>query len=238
MAENKKFKRLTQKAGKTIYEHRMLAPDDKIMIGLSGGKDSCLLLEILSERRKHLPFPIELFAVHVKIKEINYSTNDSLSEFCKKLNIPFYYIEESIGEVNNKKSPCFLCSWYRRKSIFSLAREHGCNKVAFAHHMDDALQTFLLNLIYHASICSLPFQLSMFGGEITLIRPLLELTEKEILSYTITADYPLEISPCQYKQNNKREQMKELLNKMRQIHPIADKNLFRSMRNVYEEYIP
>lgn len=241
MDKRKAFKRLCQKVGQTIYKQKLLAPGDKILIGMSGGKDSFLLLELLDERRKHLTFPIELIAIHVKIKEIGYSADEeALKRFCSQYKVPFYFVEDSIGSdlFTSGKAPCFVCSWHRRKNIFQLAQSMGCNKVALGHHRDDALQTFLLNLIYHGSISSLPYQLSMFDGQITLIRPLLDLSEKEILAYTRLANYPEEIKECAYKNNNKREQIKILLQNIRKLHPLAEKNMFRSMHNIFEEYLP
>ncbi len=239
MDKEKTFKRLCQKVGQTLYCQQLLAPNDRILIGLSGGKDSSLLLELMAERRKHLPFPIYLYAIHVKIKEMLYLANvEQLEKMCRKYDIPFYYIEDSIGSEIFKKSPCFLCSWHRRKNIFQLAQKLSCNKVALGHHRDDVLQTFLLNLIYHGSISSLPYKLSMFDGQITLIRPLLDVSEKEIKAYCVKANYFEEISSCPYKENNKREEIKNLLNIIKNLHPLAEKNMFRSMRNVYEEYIP
>jgi len=241
MDKRKAFKRLSQKVGQTVFKQGLLSPNDKILIGISGGKDSFLLLEMLNERKKHLPFPIELMALHVRIKEMGYiADTEAISNFCNQRQVPFYFIEDSIGSdlSASGKAPCFVCSWHRRKNIFQFAQSMGCNKVALGHHRDDALQTFLLNLIYHGSICSLPYKLSMFDGQITLIRPLLDLSEKEILAYTPLADYPAEVKECPYKYDNKREQIKMLLQNIRKLHPLAEKNMFRSMRNIFDEYLP
>ncbi len=237
----KKFKRLSQKVGKTIYEQQLLQANDKILVGLSGGKDSNLLLELMADRRRHLPFPIEIFALHVKVVDVDYfAPIDDMKLFCDKLHIPFIYKEISIDlhEATDKKSPCFLCSWNRRKTIFTTARELNCNKVALAHHFDDVIETFMLNLIYHASISSLPYELKMFDGEIKIIRPLLDITEKEILAYTREANYPLELKQCSYSNTTKRTEMKNLIKIMKQMHPLADKNIFRAGRKIYPEYLP
>ncbi|MGC8823019.1 MAG: tRNA lysidine(34) synthetase [Bacteroidales bacterium] len=241
MDRRKAFKRLCQKVGQTVYRQSLLEPNDKILVGMSGGKDSFLLLELLEERKKHLPFPVEIAALHVSIKEIGYSVDiELLKDFCNQRKIAFYYVEDSIGSDLDRagKAPCFVCSWHRRKNIFQFAQSMGYNKVALGHHRDDALQTFLLNLIYHGSISSLPYKLSMFDGQIKLIRPLLDITEKEILTYTRLAGYPAEIKACTFKHDNKREQMKMLLQIIRKLHPLAERNIFRSMRNIYEEYLP
>lgn len=238
--QQKKFHCLVQKVNKTLYKQQMLSPGDKILIGLSGGVDSYILAEILNNRKKHLPFNISLFAVHVKIKELNYEVDlEAMNNFCNKLQMPFYYIEYSMGSYeNSKKSPCFFCSWHRRKEIFTLAKNIGCNKVAMGHHRDDAIETMLLNMIYHGSISSLPYKLSMFDGEIILIRPLLDLSKKEIIAFQTLSHYPLEKSFCQFKNLTKREEVKKILDHIRHLHPLADINLFRSVRKIFHDYLP
>ncbi|MCX7986212.1 MAG: hypothetical protein N2662_04680 [Bacteroidales bacterium] len=240
MEKRKAFKRLSQKVGQTIYREGLLKPNDKILIGLSGGKDSLLLVDLLSERKKHLPFPIELMAIHVRIKEMEYLVERNfLHTFCEQRGVSFQFVEDSIGsELSSEKAPCFLCSWHRRKNIFQFAQSMGFNKVALGHHRDDALQTLLMNMIYHGSVSSLPYKLSMFDGQIMLIRPLLDLSEKEINAYTRLIEFPSEIIACPYKNKNKREEIKVLIQQIRKLHPLAEKNMFRSMQNIFNEYLP
>jgi len=203
--ETKKlFSKISKKVGQVIVEKKLIEPNDKVLVGLSGGKDSYLLLEILADRKKHMPFPIELFAVHVVVKEAGYKNDlDFMRSFCTQLSVPFYLIETNVDfNRDSKKSPCYVCSWHRRKQIFNLSKEINCNKLAFGHHIDDALQTLLLNMVYHGSISSMPFKLSMFDGRMDLIRPLLEIHEETISQYSQNIGYPKELQKCPFDKKN------------------------------------
>jgi tRNA 2-thiocytidine biosynthesis protein TtcA len=237
---NKQFHKIAKKVGQVIQEHALLEPNDRVLVGLSGGKDSYLLLEVLANRQKHLPFPVELFAVHVYVKEAGYNNDlDYMREFCHKLSVPFYLIEESVDlNKDPKKAPCYVCSWHRRKYIFNLTKELNCNKLAFGHHMEDALQTLMLNMVYHGSISSMPYTLNMFEGRVQLIRPLLELEEETIIQYTELAGFPKELQKCKYDKETKRTEVKNCLKEIYKLNKVARKNMFRSMNNVFEEYIP
>jgi tRNA 2-thiocytidine biosynthesis protein TtcA len=240
IAAKKLFSKISKKVGQVFQQHALLEPNDRILVGLSGGKDSYLLLETLADRKRHLPFPIELFAVHVIVKEVGYN-NDLMfmRTFCDKLQVPFYLIEESVDlNQDPKKAPCYVCSWHRRKYIFNLTKELNCNKLAFGHHMDDALQTLLLNMVFHGSISSMPYKLKMFEGRVHLIRPLLELEEEIIVQYANESGIPKEIQKCKYDKETKRAEAKACLEQIYKLNPTARKNMFRSMKNVFDEYIP
>lgn len=234
------FKKISRKVGSTIFEHNLLEANDRLLIALSGGKDSYILLEILADRKRHLPFPIELFAVHVAIKEVGYN-NDLvyMQSFCDELNVSLTIVETSADLFQNpKKAPCFVCSWHRRKQIFHLSKELNCNKLAFGHHMDDALQTYMLNLIYHGSISSMPYKLSMFEGRVQLIRPLLNLEENILIEYAAERMFPKELQKCRYDKETKRTEVNQILDKIYQSHRLAKINLFRSMSKICQEYLP
>ena len=152
------------------------------MIGLSGGKDSLILVEALANLKRRLPGTIKLFAIHVDIQNIEYKTDvQYLKKFCNHAGVEFLLKRFSIKmDPGGKKGICFLCSLNRRKAIFKSTQEMKCNKIAFGHHMDDALETLFMNMIYHGSISSLPYKFSMFDGRVEVIRPLLELTNDEL----------------------------------------------------------
>lgn len=189
--------------GRTIYKYKLINDGDRIIVGLSGGKDSLILLEALADRKAYIPFKFELIAVHVQVDNIPYKINiDYLKSFCNELNVPFYLKNITVDiEKDKKKAPCFVCSWYRRKTIFSLSQELHCNKIALGHHMDDAVETLLMNLVYHGSFSSLPQKLTMFDGRMELIRPLLLQTNDQLSKYAIYRQFPEEISLCPFSQN-------------------------------------
>ena len=236
----KQFEKLSRKVGKTLQEYNMIEPDDRVLVGLSGGKDSMILIETLADRRRHLPFKFDMEAVHVTAGDIGYEMNtDYLQEFCDGLNVPLHLEEIKIDlGVDPKKSPCFICSWTRRKRIFEMTRELNFNKVAFGHHKDDAIQTVLLNMIYHGSISSLPQDLTMFGGRVRLIRPLLFIPEKELSCYAGLRTFQKHEKSCPYQGTTKREEIKQLILQLNELYPNAGRNIFAAMDNIYEEYLP
>ena len=235
-----RFKKLCQKVGKTIHHHQLLEQGDHLLLGLSGGKDSYLLLETLAERKKAIPFDFRISAVHVKVSNVLYTMESGFMEqLCSDLAIPLYIKEITPDfDQDKKKAPCFVCSWHRRKEIFNLGKELNCNKLAFGHHRDDALETFMMNLMYHGSISSLPYSLEMFDGRVKLIRPLLDIWEKEILEYTNLRGYPKAEKLCPYDDKTKRRQTRELIEQMEQSYVNSKTNMFKALDNIYPEYLP
>ncbi|MFC2116348.1 ATP-binding protein [Bacteroidota bacterium] len=236
----KQFQKISRKVGKTLQEHRLISGGDRILVGLSGGKDSMILLEALADRKKHLPFDFELFAVHVAATSIGYEMDTGyLKQICSELNIPLYLeeIEVDLTE-DSKKPPCFICSWSRRKRIFELSKELDCNKVALGHHKDDAIQTLLMNMIYHGSFSSFSQDLSMFDGRIRLIRPLLYIPEKELTYYATLRSFKKLEKTCPYDGSTKRHEIRDLVRQLDKLSRDARRNIFNSMNNIYEEYLP
>jgi tRNA(Ile)-lysidine synthase TilS/MesJ len=236
----KQFEKISKKVGKAVLEYQMIKEKESVLVGLSGGKDSMILLEALADRRRHFPFDFKLSAIHVSATNIGYKMNTAyLGEFCKSLDIPLYLEEIEVDlDVNPKKSPCFICSWNRRKRIFEKSKELHCNKVALGHHKDDAIQTLLLNMIYHGSISSLPQKLSMFDGRIELIRPMLFIPEKELTYYATLRTFEKQEKYCPYDNTTRRESVKELIRQMDKLNRDARRNIFRAMDNIYDEYLP
>lgn len=231
---------LRKRIFRTLYKQQLLESGDRIMVGLSGGKDSLILLESLAERCRQLPFIIELVACHVMIGNIGYKVDTGfLESFCKAAGVPFYLEQMNIElDETGEKKPCFLCSWNRRKVMFRLTKELKCNKLAFGHHMDDALETLFMNMVYHGSLSSMPFKFDMFDGRLQVIRPLLELTNKELEGYALKRNWPKEIKVCPYDNETGRSVMKNFVEEISKLHKNARKNMFRSMNNPYPEYLP
>jgi tRNA(Ile)-lysidine synthetase-like protein len=238
--DNKLFDKLCKKVGYTLGKYQLIEPNDNIMVGVSGGKDSLFLLEALANRKKHLPFPVKIMASHIHVKEIGYKiSKEYLEELCQHLGVPYYYDEISVDvNADPKKAPCFVCSWHRRKRLFELTKELNCCKLALGHHMDDALETLMMNMIYHGSISSMPASLKMFGGRMNLIRPLIELTNNEMIEMSRIRKYPKLKDECPYGDKTKRGKVRKLIEDMSEINKNARKNMFRSMDNLFAEYLP
>jgi tRNA 2-thiocytidine biosynthesis protein TtcA len=236
---NKFINTVNVRIGRTIVKQKLISEGDKVLVALSGGKDSMILLDVLSNRKRHFPFKFELVASHIFIKNMGYKTElDYLKKFCNEINVPLIIKEFDIDlSQNNKKSECFVCSWHRRKALFELTKELGCNKLAFGHHMNDAVETLFMNMIYHGAISAMPFSVDMLDGRIKLIRPLLEICEDELIEYARLKEYKKELKTCPFSNSN-RQKIKELIKSTSEIRNVATKNIFRSMDNIYTEYLP
>jgi tRNA(Ile)-lysidine synthase TilS/MesJ len=237
---DKLFRKLCQKAGKTIIRHQMLHGGDHLLVGLSGGKDSNILLEVLADRKKSFPFEFKITAVHVRVKNPGMpDCGDDIRRLCDELNIPLI-IKEIELDLNRDsgKSACYVCSWNKRKEIFNLSRALKCNKLAFGHHRDDALETMIMNMVYHGSISSLPYVLSMFNDRVRLIRPLMDIYETELSEYSRYRYPGRNNGGCPFADVTGRNESRHILENMAGMYPKAKINLFRAMNRIYPDYLP
>lgn len=239
---NKKAIGLVQQAtDKAIKKHNMIENGDKILVGLSGGIDSLVLLENLANKRKYYDLDFELKAVHINIENIPYSVDrEFLTEFCDKNEVEILFVDEQI-EIDNSKlttNPCFICSWNRRKLLFNYSRENNYNKLALGHHKNDAIETFMMNLVHHGSISSLPASLSMFDGRMKLIRPLIFLNKEQIAKYAEIKGYKPMTKTCIFDEKTNRRKLDIIFQEMEKFNPQARENVFRAMSNIFDEYLP
>ena len=240
LQSDKIFKKICRKVGTTMRDHTMLVEGDRLLVGLSGGKDSMIMLAALAERRGAMPFDFVIEAAHVEARGIGYRIDrEKLSSFCSSLEVPLHYhsIEPDL-EKDPSKSACFVCSWHRRKQLFDLTRKHGFNKLALGHHRNDALETLLMNMIYHGSISSLPYSLEMFGGRVQLIRPLMDLDERILTDYARLNDLVEIEKSCPHENNSRRQDIRSLISEIESLHGQGPFNAFKSMGKIFEEYLP
>lgn len=234
------IRKVNQKVGKAIQKYHLIDEGDRILVGLSGGKDSMVLLETLAGRLKFHSLKYELAAIHVSLKSQPYSVDlEYLKSFAQSLAVPFIHkvIDVDLfGQENN--NPCFVCSWNRRKALFEAAQESGFNKLSLGHHLDDAIETLLMNMAFQSSISSMPPQLKMFEGKLTVIRPLMLLTENEILEFAEIRSFKPEIKLCTFEKESKRKDVKNIINQIAKLYPNARTNIYASMTNILEEYLP
>lgn len=228
------------KFGKSIHKYQLINDADHILVGISGGKDSLCLLESLAHRLRYSKEQYKLTAAYIDIKQIPYKVNKEwLKNFCNEIGVPLIIkdVELDLSTAKNK-SICFYCSWERRKTLFNLRKELGCNKLALGHHADDALETLLLNMVYHGTISSLPAKLQMFEGEMQLIRPLIEFSDDETTKFAKIMEYPLNNTPCPNEDKTSRTKARKMLNEISNSFPQARKNMMNAMQNIYIEYLP
>ena len=228
-------KRLNERFVKAMATYHLIEDDDRILVGLSGGKDSLLLAELLAKRAKidHPRFSVE--ALHVRMENIHYETDTSyLQQFCDDLGVKLHVRttrfevldESSLLNIQSsikrrQKQPCFLCSWNRRKELFNLAQELDCNKIALGHHQDDILHTALMNLCFQSRFASMPARLKMRKMPLTIIRPLCMIQEKDIKAYAELQGYQKQQKLCPYETDSHRSDIKRLYEEMERISPEA-----------------
>jgi len=226
--------------GRAINRYGLIAAGDRIAVGVSGGKDSIVLLETLAVRRRWIPIHYDIHAVHINVKNITADLDRSFYEkMCNDLDIAFHH--RSIGidlDRDPSKTVCFVCAWHRRKELFTLVRELRCGRLALGHHMDDALETLFLNMTFNGSISSIPPKLSMFGGEFDIIRPLILLKEKEVARYARIREFPAPRSQCPYGETTRRADMKRLIGEVARMNKKAKNNIYRAMSNIHGNYLP
>ncbi len=232
--------KLRKKVGKTIYQQNLLKDGDCVLVGVSGGKDSMALLDILAERRRSFPFKYQVKAAHIVVRDLPQLADDQkIKALCDHYGIEFHKIEVDVDfERDQKLSPCFKCAWGRRTRLFRLTEELGCNKLAFGHHMDDANETLLMNILFNGEISSLPYSVDMFNGKFQLIRPMLEVEAKDIEYYANLLDLKAEIGKCVNVKINKRADVGQMLEQFYKIHPGIKQNVFRAPRKYIAKYLP
>lgn len=240
VSDKRKVKLVYSKIGQAINKYNLIADGDRIMVGVSGGKDSMTLLATLATRRRFSKEKYDLVAVHVDVENVPYSVDrEYIADFCQKNEVQFVYETINVDfEQDAKKSKCFVCSWHRRKRLFELTREYNCNKLALGHHLDDAVETLIINMCYHNSISSMPASLKMFDDRVELIRPLILLTNNEIRQFAAVMGFPLEKAKCPYENKTKRYQAADIIADIEKRFPDARHNIFKSMQKIFIEYLP
>ncbi len=238
--EEKTIHRINRRFNKGVVEYGLIEEGDKILIGLSGGKDSLALLELLGKRtRIHKP-RFSVVAVHVVMKNIPYQSDlGYLRSQAEAFGIPLVVYETSFDpSTDTRKSPCFLCSWNRRKALFTVAKEHGCNKIALGHHMDDILETLLMNLTFQGAFSTMPPRLVMKKFDMTIIRPMCLVHEADLMEMAQLRGYRKQVKNCPYESQSSRREVKSILRKLEAMNPEARYSLWGSMTNVQEELLP
>ena len=238
--EEKTLRRIEKRFGKGVVEYGLIEGGDRILIGLSGGKDSLALVELLARRARVFKPKFSVVAVHVVMKNIPYQSDaEYLRNFAESWGVPFVLYEtEFDASTDTRKSPCFLCSWNRRKALFTIAKEQGCNKIALGHHMDDILETLLMNITYQGAFSSMPPRLVMKKFDMTIIRPMCLVHEADLKLMAEIRSFRKQVKNCPYESQSNRSDMKQVLKSLEALNPEARYSLWGSMTNVQEELLP
>ena len=240
--QNKLQKRLRREMGQAIEAFNMIEEGDKVMVCLSGGKDSFVMLDILMNLQKSAPIAFELVAVNLDQKQPGFPEH-VLPHYLSELGVPFHIVERDTYSVVKSvvpegKTTCALCSRLRRGTLYGFAEQIGANKIALGHHRDDILETFFLNMFYGGKLKSMPPKLVSDDGKNMVIRPLAYAREKDIAAYAELRGFP--IIPCNLcgsQENLQRQVIKEMLQGWDKSHPGRIETMFRSLCNVVPSHL-
>ena len=228
----KEMKRLLSYTRRAVDDYKMIEDGDRIAVGVSGGKDSLALLSALSNMRLFYPKKYEIVAITV---DMGFAGMDfsPIEDFCKKLNVEYRIAKTEIAkiifDVRKESNPCSLCAKMRRGSLHAEAQAAGCNKVALGHHYDDAVETFMMNLFFEGRLgCFSPVSY-LSNRKITLIRPLLYATEKDVEYFARRQDLPVVKSLCPEDKATERENMKNLLASLERGNKGLKHRIFHAM---------
>jgi tRNA 2-thiocytidine biosynthesis protein TtcA len=231
---------LNRAVGRALHQYGLIDDGDRIVVGVSGGKDSLTLMHVLSERQSRVPVAYELFAVHID-PGFEGGFGEPLQDYCQRqgFDLRVEYTDYGIKghSAENRENPCFLCSRLRRKRLFEIADELGCNKIALGHNKDDIIETLFINIFYAGEISTMVPSQDFFEGRFTVIRPLAFADEGLIKSFANVQKFPEFINPCPSASNSKRQEIKSLLNDLYRSNHKIKGNIFRAMSHVRMDYL-
>ena len=230
----------SKKVGEAIAAYNMIEENDRILVAISGGKDSMSLLKVLRYKQKRLPIRFDIVACYI---DLGFDDNQRpILENYFRDNGYEYSIEETRlwkrAQEQDGRINCFWCSFNRRKKLFETAAKLGCNKVALGHHKDDIAETFLLNVFFHGEISTMMPRQELFGGKLYIIRPLALCEEKFIIRYARESDFPTFSGKCPNSRASKRKLMKDMLTMLARLNPDVKTNIFRCMKRIKFDYLP
>jgi len=218
----------------------MLQDGDRIVVGVSGGADSLTMMWVLAERLQRIPINFELFPVHID-PGFEGSFSEPLKAYCADSGLSLRVEHTDYGilghSASNRENPCFLCSRLRRKRLFEIADEMGCNKLALGHNKDDIIETFFLNVCYAGEISTMVPCQTFFKGRFTVIRPLAFADQDLIRAFAGEQRFPEFVNPCPSATHSKRQELKTLLMQLYRSNKKIKGNIFRAMSHVKLDYL-
>lgn len=232
-----KLQQLMSYVRRAIDDYQMIEDGDKIAVGISGGKDSLTLLYALQGLKRFYPKKFELEAITIDLGHKGFDLSQ-IETLCKELEVPYTIIKTDIADIifNKRKesNPCSLCAKMRKGALNDAIKELGCNKVAYAHHKDDLVETMLLSLIFEGRFHSFSPKTYLDRTDLTVIRPLMYVDEKDVIGFQNKFDLPVAKSPCPVDGYTKREYAKNLLKQLDNEHKGTKERMFTAVINEFE----
>lgn len=235
-------KRLAHEMGRCIADFELIEPGDRVMVAISGGKDSYTLLHLLERARQRAPVPFELIAVHLDQGQPGYD-GSALRAWLRGHGYEHEILREDTYQLVTKRIPegktyCSMCSRLRRGILYNAAERLACTKIALGHHRDDAIETLMLNMMFNGSLSAMPAKLRSDDGRNTVIRPLLYSSERDIAEYAAGLDFP--IIPCNLCGSQEklwRQEVKQLLDEIEERVPEVRQSMLAALKNVRETHL-
>ena len=229
-----KLQRVLSEVRKAVDDYHMIAEGDKIAVGISGGKDSLTLLYALSSLRRFYPHPFELVAGTVDLGFANLDLSE-IKKLCEKLEVPYTVVKTQIGQIvfeqRQENNPCALCAKMRKGALNEAMKQLGCNKIAYAHHMDDVVETMMLSLLYEGRFHTFSPVTYLDDTGLTVIRPLIYMKEADVIGFVRKYEVPVVKSPCPADGHTKREYVKQLLKQLNTENPGVKQRMFTAIQN-------
>lgn len=229
-----KLQRVLSEVRKAVDDYHMIAESDKIAVGISGGKDSLTLLYALSSLRRFYPHPFDLVAVTVDLGFANLDLTE-IKKLCEKLEVPYTVVKTQIGQIifeqRQENNPCALCAKMRKGALNEAMKQLGCNKIAYAHHMDDVVETMMLSLLYEGRFHTFSPVTYLDDTGLTVIRPLIYMKEADVIGFVRKYEVPVVKSPCPADGHTKREYVKQLLKQLNTENPGVKQRMFTAIQN-------
>lgn len=227
-----KLQKLMSLVRKAVDEYQMIEKGDRIAVGISGGKDSLTLLYALSGLKRFYPKPFELQAITCSLGFPGFDL-EPIKALCERLEVPYTVVDTQIGQIifedRKESNPCSLCAKMRKGAFNEKAKELGCNKVAYAHHKDDVVETMLLSLIYEGRFYSFSPRTYLDRMDLTVIRPMIYVDEADVIGFKNKYDLPVAKNPCPADGYTKREYAKELLRQLTKENPGTKQRMFTAI---------
>lgn len=229
-----KLQQLMSYTRQAIDDYGMIQDGDKIAIGISGGKDSLTLLYALHGLQRFYPKKFTLEAITVDLGHPGFDVS-KLQELCERMEVPYTVVKTEIAQIvfeeRKEKNPCSLCAKMRKGALNDAARQLGCNKIAYAHHKDDIIETMLMSLLYEGHFYSFPPITYLDRMDLTVIRPMMYVKEVDVKGFSKKYNLPIEKSPCPADGYTKRQYVKDLLRTLNQENPGVKERMFSAIVN-------
>ncbi len=233
-------KSLSHKIIRAVHEYKMIEPGDRVLVAVSGGKDSLTLLLQLFQLKQALAIDYHIEAIHIQSDFCNCAKKSALSEKMEDLGIPFHDVfVPIIGRLKEgRKMNCYWCSTQRRQELLDFALKNDFQRIALGHHMDDIIETLFMNMMYNSRMEAMPPHLRYDKYPVSLIRPLMYVEEREIIAYTKDKGLYRLACKCPYGQDSKRKVIRARVSELIEDSSTYKRNIMESMRNINPQYLP